>query len=817
MTNMHNTVAIDFGHTRTKMAYYNSYDQKIQVMELSNGLEYLPISDIAVIKESEEPIFGEEFEKKFEEIKKDEEQYLIVEGFKSRFTRPIAGNPETPKKVLQAIFGELLNEVMKHPAFNKKEPITAYVTHPAEPIFKKEHRDRLKRAAEQAGFAPVHLVEEPETVIRMFQAEGADLSDHLLILDCGGWTLDICYLRCLEPVFVKTLGNTGGKAGHARVGGKDLDAALVTLLQKKYKDELEKANIAFERAVLASVRRWVRSCKEQYSKNRRWKQNGSWEDIKISSSEHQLSLSLDEQDLTACVEDYIDNVCENVRKIMRSEMDNIEKKLEGKETLSIQLVGGSSRFDNFPETLSDKLSKAFDDKFEIIVSETSPRTEYATVLGALHISTQAEKDIGGSEKSREDKEDRVSFYDAPVSSAAFSPGGEDGELLATAAGESVLLWEDEKLGFNRLSRHNVVWNDKVVGEKKPEPFKVFTDHDASVTSVAFSGDGKYLATASGQVITLRDTKEWAPIEVTPLSESDSTPLDTPDTEESAIIEPAGPSKAITSIAFSPNGAHLASSSKDGTIRLWSIGESEEPKTISSHNGWINSVSWSLHGEHIASAGQDETIQIHTLGLDENPLKISGRHKAPVNCVTYVNLGLFYGKEIRHCLLSGDMDGNIKVWRASDDKAPRSRKYSHHLTQKVHVTPVTSIAPFHNLNNLDPNDVKFQFATGGRDGTIELWSFQTKFLYGLVAVTPVLQFACYFMSSDKLKSYAKLDEHRDEITFLTFSPDQTTLVSGSRDGTVKLWDIEKLTNIRKAKNRNKFSSYKTLSNLAARES
>ena len=144
---------------------------------------------------------------------------------------------------------------------------------------------------------------------------------------------------------------------------------------------------------------------------------------------------------------------------------------------------------------------------------------------------------------------------------------------------------------------------------------ILSGHTAPVTCVAFSPDGRILASGS------EDDKREAPVPGE-VRLWDVGTRQTKATLKGAI--PAGHTWKIRSVSFSPGSHTLASGPEEGSLRLWDVNSGLPKVTLEKRYVYAQSVSFSPDSQTLATGSPSETGRGARIQLWDVK---SGRHKA----------------------------------------------------------------------------------------------------------------------------------------------------------------------------------------------
>ncbi|MBE9116323.1 AAA family ATPase [Lusitaniella coriacea LEGE 07157] len=285
---------------------------------------------------------------------------------------------------------------------------------------------------------------------------------------------------------------------------------------------------------------------------------------------------------------------------------------------------------------------------------------------------------------------------------------------------------------------------------------VFSQVFDSIYAVAFSPDGRLLATGHGD----GEVRWWQVA------------------SGQLLFGIKGHRSSVWTIAFSPDGRTLASGGYDRTVKLWDIQTGRVRQTLVGYQDWIRAIAFSPDGSRLASCGKRGEIVLYDSVSGAERQVLQG-HTAPPTAIAFHPQGTL--------LASGSEDRTIRLWNA------RSGECQHILSDRA--DSISAIAFSSDGTLLASCDSK----------GIELWNPQTgdrlqRWEDGLTLILAIsfspdsrylgVSDGCVLKLLDiETGIFTKtLGSSARQIWSVAFSPNGNHLSAGG-DPILQLWDVE----------------------------
>lgn len=201
------------------------------------------------------------------------------------------------------------------------------------------------------------------------------------------------------------------------------------------------------------------------------------------------------------------------------------------------------------------------------------------------------------------------------------------------------------------------------------------------------------------------------------------------------------------LEFSPDGSKLAVATTLG-IWIYDTTNGNELTLLTGHTHYVISLSFNSDGRILASSSYDDTIRLWDMDTGKFMRKLSG-HSSNVYTVAF--------SPDDRIIVSGSRDEMIKFWDVE--------------TGNLEKTIVGHIDGVYGVSHSPNGDMLASF---GVDERINLWNTETgEFINTLIP------------------DYLPLLVGSTKIVAITYSPDNTTLLSVNTNGTIRVWDLNKL--------------------------
>ena len=243
---------------------------------------------------------------------------------------------------------------------------------------------------------------------------------------------------------------------------------------------------------------------------------------------------------------------------------------------------------------------------------------------------------------------------------------------------------------------------------------------------------------------------------------------------------------VNAVAWSPDSTHIASGSRDKSVRVWNVATGGNMVTYQGHTGFgasVQAVIWSPDGTYIASGSHDKTVQIWkaSTGLHINTLRSGSDH---INALAWS----FDDKHI----VSGSEEQKVYIWDTATGRVV--------FTYRGHSWSVKSVA-------YSPEGR--YIVSGGEDQTVQVWnatSGETLTTYRVdyrldsgavnaVVWSPNTNYIAFggddrmvhICSATAKRHILTYNGHPGRVLAVSWSPNGKYIASSSVDRTVQVWN------------------------------
>jgi eukaryotic-like serine/threonine-protein kinase len=204
------------------------------------------------------------------------------------------------------------------------------------------------------------------------------------------------------------------------------------------------------------------------------------------------------------------------------------------------------------------------------------------------------------------------------------------------------------------------------------------------------------------------------------------------------------------VAFSRDGEYLVTGSASGTAQIWDTRAGRQRGKLGTHTRPVRGLVFSRDGRRVASASGDGVIKlwdwdVTRLGDEQKPVR-TFRARVPTAAMTFA-----FSPDGQRLVVGGE-ENTVQICDLQTEQVQVLRGHSGDVW-------ATAFSP-------DPEGS--WVASAGQDSTVKVWDAKSG------------------------KLVHSFRGHTGLVSAVAFSPDGRRLFSGSRDKTVKVWDLSRLS-------------------------